>query len=199
MLMIFMPEAPEFVIVTGTGVLVVNTCCVAKLSVFAERETAPTVAVPLNPIVWGVPAELFTLSVALRTPPALGVKITLNLQVAPAVSCPKHVEGTEKSPRAVPLRDSPVMVSAEPLLLVMVTDWLPLALPTSCAPKRSPTGDKVRAGRTPTPLVGTFWGLLVASSVIVIVALAGPLAVGVNNTRIEQLLDGGSVVMQSFH
>src|ERR1700733_4489446 len=151
-----MLAAPEFVIVTGIAALVVDTCCEGKVSVLAERETAPTVAGPLKPTVGAAPAELFTLNVATRTPPAVGVKVTLNAQLAPAPKDPRHADGTEKSPGATPPRDRDVIVTAVVLLFVTVTDWLPLVLPTVSVAKTTSIGDNVRAGKTPTPAVCTF-------------------------------------------
>ena len=93
---------------------------------FAERTTPPEVAVPINPTVGRPPAELFTFSVAVRMPDDAGVNVIWNVQVAPASNPPVHSEGTENSPEAVPLREKPVMLIAEAVLLVMVTDLLPL-------------------------------------------------------------------------
>ena len=118
---------------------------------FSERTTSPEVAVPINPMVGGPPAELFTFSVAVRMPDDAGVNVVWNVHVAPAANAPVHAEGTEKSPEAVPLNEKLVIAIAEALLLVMVTDLLALGLPAVCVLKTSSTGDTLRGGKTPKP------------------------------------------------
>ena len=81
--------------------------------------------VPLRLAVWGLPAALSaTLSVPLRAPVAVGVNVTLIVQLVLAA----RVEGLKgqllvwaKSPLLVPVIEMLLMVSAELPLLVRVT------------------------------------------------------------------------------
>ena len=89
-----------------------------------------------------------TVNVALREPVAVGVKVTLIVQVPLAA----RVEGLRgqllvcpKSPGLVPVKPMLVMVSAVPLGFESVTAWAALVVPTFWFPK-SGTGDGERPG-----------------------------------------------------
>src|SRR5437868_1608890 len=86
------------------------------------------VPVPLSDAVCGLPlAESVTVSVPVRAPDCEGAKVTLTLQLAPAPRLAGQLLVSAKSPFA----EIPLMVSAEPPLLVTVIDFAPLVLPTN--------------------------------------------------------------------
>ena len=131
-----------------------------------------------------------TVNVALREPVAVGVKVTLMVQVPLAAK----VEGLmgqllvcPKSPGLVPVKPMLVIVNAVPLGLERVTALAALGVPTFWFPK-SGTGDGERPGSdAPVPDTPAVWGLLLALSVTAKVALRDPVAVGVNVTLMVQL------------
>src|SRR5450759_3971887 len=98
------------------------------------RLTAGAIPVPLRATAWGLPPALWAIEMlALRLPVAVGVKVALMLQLAPAA----RVLGLSgqlllelKSPGLVPPRLMPVMVKGALPVLVRVTDRDPLVVPT---------------------------------------------------------------------
>lgn len=71
------------------------------------------------------------LTLALRVPVALGLKVTLMVQVAPAASGPEptgQVLVWAKSVALVPVRLIPLMASGAVPLLVSVMDWAALVV-----------------------------------------------------------------------
>src|SRR5262245_56512255 len=94
-------------------------------------------------------ASLFTVSVPVRGPTALGEKVTSTKQLSPTLSengAAGHVPPvTEKSPLA------PTAITArgsEPVL-DSVIDWAALVVPTCWLPKSSDAVDRLKAGWTP--------------------------------------------------
>src|SRR5207244_1880436 len=149
------------------------------------------VPVPDTAAVWGLlPALSVAVNVALRVPVAVGVKVTLMMQVPLAAK----VEGLRgqllvcpKSPGLVPVKPMLVMVNAAPLGFESVTTLAALVVFTLWFPNDG-SGEGERPGRpAPVPVTPAVWGLLLALSVTVNVALRVPTTVGVNVTSIEQL------------
>ena len=142
-----------------------------------------------------------TVSVALRAPVAVGVKVTLIVQFAPLAK----VEGLSgqvlvcpKSPGLVPVKPMLVMVSGTPLVFESVTAVAALEAPTLMFPNDG-TGEGERPGSpVPSPDTAAVCGLLLALSVTVSVALRVPAAVGVNVTSIEQLAPAARLAPQLF-
>ena len=103
----------------------VFTAWLPKETEAGERLTLGAVPVPVRLAVCGLPAALSaTLSVPLRAPVAVGVNVTLIVQLVLAA----RVEGLKgqllvwaKSPLLVPVIEMLLMVSAELPLLVRVT------------------------------------------------------------------------------
>ena len=89
---------------------------------------------PLSATVCGLPVALSVmLTLALRLPLALGVKVTLMVQEAPAASVLEllgQVLVCAKSPALVPLSPMLLMVRAALPLLVSVTVWAALVVLT---------------------------------------------------------------------
>lgn len=127
---------PLLVSVTVCGELVVVSCWSPKLTLVGFRVTAGawTTPVPLSATLCGLPAALsLTEMLALRDPVAEGVKVTLIVQFAPAVSVlglMGQVFDWAKSSAFVPVTVMLVMINAAVPLLVSVTDLAALVVPT---------------------------------------------------------------------
>jgi hypothetical protein len=95
---------------------------------------AATTPLPLSATAWGLPLALSAIEMlALRLPVALGVKVALMLQLAPAarvLGLSGHVLLELKSPGLVPPRLMLLMVSGAVPVLVKVTDCDPLVVLT---------------------------------------------------------------------
>jgi hypothetical protein len=91
----FRTALPVFVKVTTCAVLVVFSCWLAKVRLGAERLAAGPVAVtpvPVRLMVWGLGVALSVMVMApVRVPVAVGVKLTLIVQFAPALTELPHV------------------------------------------------------------------------------------------------------------
>jgi hypothetical protein len=67
---------------------------------------------------------------AVRLPPAVGLNVTLIVQLAPPATLPPHVFVSEKSPAFVPV--TPMLeIDSGPPVLLSVTTCAALALPTA--------------------------------------------------------------------
>jgi hypothetical protein len=78
---------PVLVRVKTWGTLVVPTCWFAKVSEAGDRPTAGAVPVPLRFTACGLPVALsVTVSAPVRGPTAVGVNVTLIVQLEPAGS-----------------------------------------------------------------------------------------------------------------
>jgi hypothetical protein len=118
----FSTAPPVFVSVTGCGALVVVTVWLGKVREADERVAAgPGPPIPLNGIVCGLLAALSVMVTdPYRLPLAVGVKVTLIVQFAPAATVVPHELACAKSPVAA--------------TLVMINDPLPLFVKvTVCA------------------------------------------------------------------
>ncbi len=119
-------------------------------------------------------------SVAVRTPTAVGEKATLNAQVACAARELPQALTTEKSPGETL---AAINVSGTPPLLVSVMVWAALVVPICCTVKFSVDAERVSvAGAWPIPESDPVWvaaELVPALSVTESVAERVPLAVGV--------------------
>src|ERR1039457_5581381 len=103
------------------------------------------------------------LTVAVRLPDTVGLNATEMLQFAPAGTLFPQVLVCVKSPELAPVTAMLVMESAAPPLLVRVTDWLALVLPTACPGKVGVAGLTVAvAGLDPNGCSGALgccaWG-----------------------------------------
>jgi hypothetical protein len=117
-----------------------------------EVASAKSCPVPLSVTVWGLFAALsVSVSVPVRLPVAVGVKVTLIVQLAPGATEPAQVLVWAKSP--VVLRSSGVRAPLPPLFRVMVSGEL--AIDTVCAGKLRVVGERLAAGDTPVPLSAT--------------------------------------------
>src|SRR2546425_2232068 len=117
-------------------------------------------------------------------PVAVGLKVTVMVQLAPAVRLLPQLLVWAKSPLAAML----AMFNTAVPLLVSVDVWDGLVVPMSRVPKIRLLLDRVMTGaRIPAPVTATDCGLPGALSVMVIDPLREPAAVGGNATVMMQL------------
>jgi hypothetical protein len=90
------------------------------------------------------------------------------------------------------------MVSGAVPVLLRVTCWAELGVPTFWFPKLRLDCDKLTIGAIPVPVSEMLSGLSLALSVIVSDALTGPGDEGVNVTVIAQLAPAARAVPQLF-
>src|SRR5438874_444914 len=112
---------------------------------------------------------------------AVGVKVTLIVQLPPAATLAPQLLVCPKSPGLVPVKPMLVMVNAAPLGFESVTALAALVAPTFWLPNVSEVGER-RGGAIPVPDTTAVCGLLLALSVTVKIALRVPVAVGVKVT-----------------
>ena len=88
-LVMFSATRLVFVRVTGWEALVVPTSWLLKVRLPGETVGADTIPVPVSPMVWGLPAALSVIvTVPLRLPVAVGVKVTSIAQLVPGSTVP---------------------------------------------------------------------------------------------------------------
>jgi len=185
---------PEFVSVTGWAALVAPTGWPVKVRLVAERLTsgagAPT---PESRTVCGLPGALsVTASEPLLLPEAVGVNVTLILQLAPAATLAPQLFIWAKAPVSV----IPVIARGAVPVLVRVTACAALVVPAAWLAKLTVVGKSVTAGANPTPASRMDWGLSKALSVRVTEPLRLPTAVGANVTLRVQLASPATLAPQ---
>jgi hypothetical protein len=142
--------------------------------------------VPDNVTVCGLPAALsVTFKSALRAPVAVGLNVTLIVQLALAASELPHVLVCAKSPGSRPASVMLVIVIAVVPTFFRVAVMTELVVPTVTFPKLRLVG--VSSAVVPVPLSGTCCGLPAALSVTVRFALRAPVVVGLNVRLTVQL------------
>jgi hypothetical protein len=88
-LVMFSATGLVFVTVTGWEALVAPTSWLLKVRLPGETVGADTIAVPVSPTVWGLPVALSVIvTVPLRLPVAVGVKVTSIVQLVPGATVP---------------------------------------------------------------------------------------------------------------
>jgi len=151
--------------------------------------------VPESATSCGLPGALsVTLKDALRAPVAVGLNVTLKVQLAPAAKEAPQVCVCKKFPALVPVIAIELIVSAAVPTLVRVTVLAALVVPTVTVPKLKLVGDSLAV--VPTPLSGTTCGLPGALSVTLKEALRVPVAAGLNVTLKVQLAPAAKDVPQ---
>src|SRR2546429_465167 len=161
--------APVFVSVTVIGALVVASSWLPKSRLVGANPTPGAVPFPLRENICGLPpASSASDSVPVRAPEAVGVKVTLMVQVPPAAKVAGLVGQAlapvlvaAKSPEAanelIVKAAAPVLVSVTVIgALVVASSWLP---PSSPVRAHSPT-----PARPPCPLTVMFSSVLWSSS-----------------------------------
>jgi hypothetical protein len=155
---------PVLLIVTDWAGLVVSQFCQGKVNVRLERETTGAVPVPNRVTLCGLPAALSVIvTAAFRAPTAVGVKVTLIVQLAfGATGLPAAQVvpvASAKSPALAPVNPTLVKVRFAVPLLVTVTVCAALVVVTTCAGKFRLAGARTIPGAVPVPVRGTVWGL----------------------------------------
>ena len=150
---------------------------VAELEELAEGEMEKSVPVPDNETICGLSVALSTMtSVAVLLPTAVGVNVTVIVQLPPPATPPPHVLLVRKS---LVLALIEVMPSDPTPLVVSVMDCPELTPPTGCAMKLRLVAESVTAGGArPTPVSGTLRGLCAELSKICSDADKLPIASG---------------------
>jgi hypothetical protein len=98
------------------------------------------------------PALSVIVTLAERAPDAVGVKVTVIVQFAPAASDAGQVFVCEKSVEFVPVAAIELIVSAAFPVLVSVTPWDALVVPTVWLENVNEAGLRLTAGAVATPV-----------------------------------------------
>ena len=179
---------PVLLRVTLCAVLVVPTFWLLNVKLVAERLAAAAVPVPVRFTVCGLPAALSEiLTVAVRAPAAVGVNVTLIVQLPLTATELPQVFVSAKSVVLVPAMLMLVMLKLTLPVLLRVTLCAELVTPTFSLAKVRPEGDRLTWLERPVPVRLTVCGLPAALSEMLTVAVRVPAAVGVNVTLIVQL------------
>jgi hypothetical protein len=177
-------SSPKYAVPPGVAVAVVEP------PAGIEMITCAFVPVPFSETDCGLPVALSAmLNVAARTPVAVGVNVTLIVQLAftPKVPDGLHVPAPAPLPNAkslllAPIIEKPAKLTADDPVLLTAKLSAPLVVPTACEPYVKLLGVTVTVAvpPVPVPVSVTICGLPAALSVNVIVPVRGPVAVGVN-------------------
>jgi hypothetical protein len=135
---------PVLVSVTVFALLTVPTNWLENVRLVAAKLTAGAATpVPLRLMLCGLPDALSVIVIVpVRVPLAVGVNVMLMLQLPPAGSELPHVFASAKSPVAAML----VIFSVAEPVLVSVTDWAALVVPTCWPENVREKVDKPAAG-----------------------------------------------------
>lgn len=129
MLAIFKVVLPVLFRVMATGPLLIVWDWLPNVTLLADRPATPAVPtpVPLRVIDCGLPMALSLINtLAPRLPAALGVNVTLMLQLPPGTTEPLQVLVAVKS---APITLTPLTVNDVLPVLVSITDWAELVVP----------------------------------------------------------------------
>src|SRR5437879_5369497 len=179
--------APVFVSVTVIGALVVSSRWSPRSRLLPYTTLFRSVPFPLSVMICGLPPALSVSdSVPVRAPEAVGVKVTLMVQFAPAGKVAGLV-GRALAPVLVaaksPEAANELIVKAAAPAFVSVTVIGVLAVASSWLPKSRPVGANPTPGEfEPVPLRLTFCGLFKSSSVKTSVAASAAATDGVKVT-----------------
>ena len=171
---------------TPCRTLVVPTGVEEKVRLLTDNTTG-LVPVPDKGIVWGLVTAPYTAVTApVRTPPTVGLKRSVRVQLAPLASEVMAQPDLVKSPEIVMLE----MERRVSRLLVMVMESGPLVVPTSVLGKFTLAGVNVTGG-VPLPLSDTDSTPALESSVIVNVAVVFTVVVARKFTDTVQVCPAG--------
>ena len=120
-------------------------------------------------------------------PVDVGLNVTLTAQLLPAPTELPQVFVCVKSPGLAPVMAMLVTLNVPGPLLVRVTVLVAPLFPMRTLPQFKLVADRLTAGAVPVPDKLAVWGLLLALSVTVRVAVRVPVVVGVKVTLIVQL------------
>jgi len=187
-LLMFRVAVPVLLSVTGWDPLVVPTRCPPKSKLPGVRLTRGWVPFPDRATVCGLFGASSVMVIApVRFPAALGLKVTLRVQLAPAATLAPQVPVQAKSLRSAPVMEILARCRVAVPVLLSVTGWDALLVPTRCSPKSKLSGVRLTRGWVPFPDSATVCGLPGASSVMVRLPLRAPVVVGEKVTLMVQL------------
>jgi hypothetical protein len=188
---------PVLLSVTACAELVVPTFWLANVRLVVATLATGPFPVPVTPIVWGLLVALsVTVNEAVRLPVAVGANVTLIVQLKFTANELGHVEVSAKSPGLAPVNPMPLSVKLAFPVLVRVTDWAPLVVPSEVPLKVSVEGETCTTGPLPVPLKPIACGLPGALSVMVTEAERLPMEVGAKVTLTLQFPPAGSELGQ---
>lgn len=146
---------PALLRVNFCALLVDPTLTFPKERVLGDNVTVAAMPVPLRDAVCGLPLALSAmLTVAVRVPVAVGLKVTLTWQLPPATTL-LQVLVCKKSVLFVPVMLMLVTVSPAPPALVSVMVEIELDDPTIWSGNVTLVGERVTLGAMPVPVRGT--------------------------------------------
>src|SRR5205823_4748492 len=180
-----------FVSVTVIGVLVVASGWLPKPRLVGANPTPGAVPFPLSVMICGLPPALSASdSVPVRAPEAVGVKVTLMVQFAPAAKVAGLV-GQALAPVLVaaksPEAANELSAKEHASVLDRVTDIVVLVVADSWLPKPTLVGANPTPGAAPIPFSVTLHDALPILSASDSVPVRAPEAVGVKVTLMVQV------------
>ena len=209
------PKSPAFVPVTAMAAvnvalpvllrlkfrapLVVPTDWLPKTKLPVERPTTGAVPtpVPVRDTICGLVGALSVMvNEAVRLPVAVGVNLTLLVQLLLAATELPHVLVSPKSPGLAPVIAMPLTDRAAFPVLFRVTESGVLVVPRVWLGKGKVEGLGMAAGPVPVPVRVTVCGLPGALSVMVTAAVSVEAKVGLNVTLIVQLVPAATDPLQ---
>jgi hypothetical protein len=159
-----------------------------KFRLLTVRLTAGPPPVPVRLMVCGLPVALSAMdSTADRVPFAVGLKVTLMVQLPLAATEPPQVLVWAKSPALAPVKLRPETVSMTLPVLLSVTVCAALVVPTDWELNVKLVAERLTAEEVPVPERPIVCGLLAALSVIVTAAVSAASSDGLKTTLIVQL------------
>ena len=184
---------PLLVSVTGCAAAVVPTRVLPKVRLEGVNVTPGAVPVPVRAMVCAPPLALSVMVMTpVRTPLAVGVKVTAIVQVFPAATGVEIEQVVPASRAKSPLAARAVMESELVPLLVSVTDCAVAVVPITVLPKVRLEGVNVTPGAVPVPLNAMVCVPPLALSVMVMTPVLTPLATGLNVAAMRQVLPAGT-------
>src|SRR5438034_867183 len=189
--------APVFVSVTVIGALVVASSWLPKSRLVGANPTPGAVPFPLRENICGLPpASSASDSVPVRAPEAVGVKVTLMVQFAPAAKVAGLV-GQALAPVLVAAKSpegaNELIVKAAAQGKVSVMDFSPPVVASSWFPKSKLVGANPTPGAVPFPLCVMRRGLRSALFPYTTLFRSAPEAVGVKVTLMVQFAPAAKV------
>src|SRR2546426_10251921 len=154
-----------------------------------------SVPIPVRAIAWGAPGALSAMVMApFRVPVAVGVKVTLMVQLAPAATLVPFLQVVPAAGAKSPLGSTLVMVSMTVPPFVSVTTWVGLVVLRGWLPKLEFAVEGLTAGPAggPVPIKLITWGLPPGLSAMMIAPGRGPTAVGAKLLLIVQIAPFGT-------
>ena len=178
--------AAVFVTVKVSGALAVFASCPPNPKDAGDTPICAATALPLTAMLCGLFGALSAIwIVAVRVPPAIGLKLKLIVQDFPAAIAGTQLFGAEKSAASAPVTVTVLTVIVDVPLLVTSTGTAFVAMPIVAVPKEALVGAIERLGAMPLPESCTTCGLFGALSEMLRLAANDPAVAGENETLNE--------------